>query len=251
VPFRNTGIPELDGKTARQIQSEYGLAIAGALAPDDAMQMPGVGGLVGDRHSRRAEMADEEDILAVVESLQSGTSKEIYTSNYDRGYGADCCNVHRLIRGRQGDRTGWRFLTFRHGEDVSTQMTYVDIDPPRFTIDPRIRLEIHPDDVRYGFLIQGTLLDNDAPPETVRVMYDHLNVVDGQYVDVLFEYPDRAGNVLHQPYRVRVTASAARRGADLDHDLHAPTRLQRVHAFVARYAVPVLALLRRQLPSWL
>jgi len=196
-------------------------------------------------------MADEEDLLPVVESLQSGRSKEAYTSNYERGYGADCCNVHRLVRGRDGDRTGWRFSTVRRGERVTTKLTYVDSDPPRFVIDPRIRLEIHPDDVKYGFLIQGTLYDDGAPPETARVTYDHLTVVDGQYVDVPFEYSDRAGNVLHQPYRVRVTTRAVKRGADLRYDLHEPTRFQTVRQFVEQEAASIYSLLQRWLPGTL
>ena len=219
VPFRDSGIPELDGKTADQIRREYGLAIGGVLAPDDATQIAGIGGLVGGAPSHSAEMADEEKMLARTDRLQSGTG-ESYASNSDQGYGTDCCNVHRLVKGKDGARTGWRFLTERQGDRVTTRLTYIDTNPPRFELDPRIKLEIHPDDVRYGFLIQGTLYDDGAGPETVRRAYDKLTVDDRGYVNVPFEYPDRAGNLFHQTYRLKVTPRAAKRGADLMYYMH-------------------------------
>src|SRR5262249_20136116 len=115
VPFRDSGIPELDGKTADRIQQEYGLAIAGALAPDDATEIPGIGDLVGGPTTRTAEMADEAEMLAVTASLQSGAGNYSYISNYDEGYAADCCNIHRIVKGKDGDTTGWRFHTERRG----------------------------------------------------------------------------------------------------------------------------------------
>ena len=249
IPFRDSGVPELDGKTARQIYREYGLAIAGALAPDDAAEIPGIGGLVGSRTSHRAEMADQEEMLLLADSLQSGTSNESYTSNYERGYGVDCCNIHRIVKGKDGDRTGWYFLTERRGNGVATRLTYIDTSPPRFALDPRIKLQIHPDDVRYGFLIQGTLYDEGAPPETVRMTFDHLKVFDGTYVDVQFEYADRAGNVLRKTYRLNVTPRAVKRGADLRYDLHGPTLLEAMRGIVGRRFASILNGLRRYRPG--
>jgi hypothetical protein len=213
IPFRESGIPELDGKTAEQISREYGLAIGGVLAPGDAEAIPGIGGLVGGPPRLTAEMADEEKMLVRTDRLQSGKGGS-YTSN-DEGYGADCCNIHRLLKGKSGERTGWRFLTERQGNRVTTKLTYIDTSPPRFELDPRIRLEIHPADLRYGFLIQGTLYDDGAWPELVRKSYDQLKVDDGGYVNIPFEYPDRAGNLFRQQYRLKVTPSAVQRGADL------------------------------------
>jgi hypothetical protein len=98
---------------------------------------------------------------------------------------------------------------------VTTKLTYVDAHPPRFEIDPRIKLEIHPDDVKYGVMIQGTLFDEGAAPEIVRQTYETLTVDGDGYVNVPFEYPDRAGNLSRQAYRFKVTAQAAKRGSDL------------------------------------
>ena len=216
VPFRDSGIPELDGKTAGQIRREYGLAIGGGLAPDDAIDMPGIGGLVGAPGILAAEMADEEKMMARMDnSFQTGTSKKSYTSNSDEGYGTDCCNIHRIVKGQDGQGTGWSFRSQPRGDGIATQLTYIDTKAPRFELDSRIKLEIHPDDVRYGFLIQGTLYDEGAAPETVRKAYSQLTVDDEGYVDVPFEYPDRAGNVVRKQYRLKVTPGAARRGANL------------------------------------
>lgn len=87
---------------------------------------------------------------------------------------------------------GWGFVTERRGNRTATKLTYVDAHPPRFELDPRIRLEIHPDDAKYGLLIEGTLYDEGSGPETIRRTYEHLDVSDGGYVDIAFEYPDRA-----------------------------------------------------------
>ena len=216
IPFRDSGIPELDGKTADQIRREYGLAIGGMLASDDATEVPGVGGLVGRPTSRTAEMADERKMLARMDnSLQTGTSKESGTTNRAQGYGLDCCNIHRIVKGDSGERTGWRFLTEPRGDKVVTKLTYVDTNPPRFELDRRIRLEIHPDDVKYGFLIQGTLYDSGAWPETVRRAYRQLEVDARGDIHIPFEYPDRAGNMVRQEFRVKVTPVAVRRGSNL------------------------------------
>jgi G8 domain len=219
IPFRHSGIPQLDGKTASEIRRAYGLAIGGVLAPRDATAMPGVGGLVGKPVNRPAEMADEETMLARMNTgLQTGSGKESYASNHDQGYGSDCCNIHRIVKGLGGERTGWRFLTTRDRDKTITKLVYVDTSPPRFALDPRIKLEIHPDDVKYGFLIQGTLYDEGAAPEIVRRAYNQLKVADG-YVKIPFEYPDRAGNVFRQDYRLKVTPRAAKRGSNLFHDI--------------------------------
>jgi hypothetical protein len=219
IPFRDSGIPEFDGKTADEIRREYGLAIGGVIAPDDATHIAGIGGLVGGPPLHTAEMADEEKMLARTNRLQSG-AEQGGTSNDDEGYGTDCCNIHRLIKGKMGERTGWRFLTERRGDQITTRLTYVDTQPPRFDLDPRIRLEIHPDDVKYGFLVQGTLYDDGAGPEIVRRIYDKLEVDGEGYVNIPFEYPDRAGNLFRQTYRLNVTVTAPKRGSDLFYYVH-------------------------------
>ncbi len=223
IPFRNSGIPELDGKTSDQIRREYGLAVGGALAPADATEIAGIGGLVGGRTSQTAEMADEDKILARTNSLQTASSKESLLSGKDQGYGVDCCNIHRIVKGQDGERTGWRFVATPQGDKVTTKLMYVDTKPPRFELDPRIKLEIHPDDVRYGFLIQGTLYDEGAAPETVRKAYDQLKADSEGYINVPFEYPDRAGNMVHHDYRLKVTPGAVKRGSNLFYYLQKST----------------------------
>ena len=218
IPFRDSGIPEFDGKTTDEIRREYGLAIGGVIAPDDATHIAGIGGLVGGPALHPAEMADEEKMLARTDRLQLGAEQG--TSNADEGYGTDCCNIHRLIKGKNGERTGWRVLTERRDGKITSQLTYVDTRPPRFDLDPRIKLEIHPDDVKYGFLVQGTLYDDGAAPEIVRRIYDKLEVDDEGYVNIPFEYPDRAGNLFHQTYRLKVTVNAPKRGSDLFYYVH-------------------------------
>jgi hypothetical protein len=165
-------------------------------------------------------------MLARTRRLQSGRGGA-YTSNEDEGYGTDGGDTHRLIKGKDGDRTGWRFLTERRGGKIVTRLLYVETHPPRFELDPRIRLEIHPDDVKYGFLIQGLLYDDGAPPEAVRRIFDSLRVDDSGYVDIRFEYSDRAGNLFHHQYRLNATPRAARRGSDLFYYLHSASGDQR------------------------
>ncbi len=75
IPFRDSGIPEFDGKTTGEIRREYGLAIGGVIAPDDATHIAGIGGLVGGPALHPAEMADEEKMLARTDRLQLGAEQ--------------------------------------------------------------------------------------------------------------------------------------------------------------------------------
>src|SRR4029077_18468347 len=70
----------------------------------------------------------------------------------------------------------------------------------------------------------GSLYDEGVPPEMVRRTYDTLTVGRESYVNIPFEYPDRAGNVVHHLYRLKVTPTAAKRGSDLSYYLHRPSR---------------------------
>jgi hypothetical protein len=71
VPFRDSAIPEFDGKTAQQIDREYGLAIGGVLAPHSAEHIAGIADFVGGAPVEIAEMADEERMLARTARLQA------------------------------------------------------------------------------------------------------------------------------------------------------------------------------------
>lgn len=214
IPFEDTGIRQLDGKTAGEIQAELGLAIGGMLAPGDAVELPGVGGLVGAPSSQPEEQADQEEMLARVVNLENEIS---YTSSREEGYSTDCCNIYRMVQGTDDEQTGWRFKTVRSGDGLSTQITYIDTTPPRFELDPRIELEIHPRDVRYGFVIEGTLHDENEGAAVIRKEYRDLTEDADGYVRVDFEYPDRAGNVFHRVFELEVTPEAVQRGANLSY----------------------------------
>src|SRR5262249_51098050 len=91
--------------------------------------------------------------------------------------------------------------------------------PPRFELDPRIKLEIHPDDVRYGFVVEGTLYDEGEGAVLVRKIYKELTIGRDGYAEIPFEYPDRSGNFYRTEYRVRITSGAEKHGANLLHYL--------------------------------
>jgi hypothetical protein len=206
VPFTKTGVPQLDGKTSRQLWEEYGLAVGGFLAPADAVPTAWVRGLVGPM---------TEEVRKVLQAPVSTASDRPYTldQNGDR--------LH-FRKGKPGERSGWHFDTVRTGGRRTTTLTYVDATPPKFTLDPRIKLEIHPDDVARGIEVCGVLHDEVAGQETIKnvlMTYKNLKADADGYVTVHLAYPDAVGNVASECYRFKVTPDAPRRGTNVGYYL--------------------------------
>ncbi|MEQ1929580.1 MAG: hypothetical protein ABL957_03485, partial [Parvularculaceae bacterium] len=221
IPLADTDIPEFKGKTARQIYEEYGLAVGGVLAPDKVATAPGIGAHFGVG-GRSAEMLDEKEMRERLDAAaQAGTGDLSYSSDHEEGYGVDCCNIHRVVQAEDGETGGWKVETVRDGSGAPrSRLTYIDAAPPAFKIDPRISLRIHPDDVKYGYVIEGRLIDENEE-QTVRKVFENFVIADDGDLHLDFEYPDRSGNLFRQAFTVAVDPAAPKRGPDILRDLRA------------------------------
>jgi hypothetical protein len=214
-------VSQFSGKTAQQIYDDYGLAVGGMLAPQDVATAPGVGGYFGGE-GRRAEMLDEKEMTARLDAAaQAGTGDLSYSSDLEEGYGVDCCNIHRVVQAEDGEAGGLRIETIRDETGAArSRLTYVDAEAPKFRVDPRISLRIHPDDIPYGYVIEGRLID-ETEEQTVRKVFTDLTRGEDGAVQLNFEYPDRSGNLHREVFTLAVDAAAPRRGADILRDLRA------------------------------
>jgi hypothetical protein len=214
VPLPASEVEQLRDKTAQQLWTEYGLAIAGGLAPAEAEARPGVRGLVGPiGDTMRKEIEDTAAFTFADEMAAFGKADGDYTldQNYDRV---------RFKKGKPDEPSGWRLETTREGGQPHTRMYYVDSTPPHFELSPCMKLEIHPDDVKYGIEICGVLHDEVAGKKTIKNMikeFHDLKVDPDGYVTINFCCADAVGNCAEHAYRFKVTEDAVKRGSNIGH----------------------------------
>jgi hypothetical protein len=81
-----------------------------------------------------------------------------------------------------------------------------------------MKMEIHPDDVKYGIEICGVLHDDVAGKPTCKNMlkeFKDLKVDPDGYVTVNYTCADSVGNATEHTYRFQVTEDAPRRGKNI------------------------------------
>lgn len=212
VPFPKTDVAQLRDKTAQQLWDEYGLATAGALAPANCRHDPAVRGLIGPVSDDLRKGLEEtaKRTFADDRASYSDTSEGyILDQNRDRV---------RFVKGQPGEASGWRFNTTQEGDRKRTQLVYVDADTPHFELSSCVKLQIHPDDVKYGIEICGVLHDDVAGMPTIKNMikeFKDLKVDPDGYVTVNFSCCDSVGNATEHTYRFQVTEEAPRRGKNI------------------------------------
>ncbi|MBL8830136.1 MAG: G8 domain-containing protein [Planctomycetaceae bacterium] len=198
VPFKGDGVPQLNGKTAQQLWDELQVAIAGRLAPPQAKRDPLVRGLVGPSVTKQTTLASRETKHAGSTVLD----QNLQSVSFVRG---------------EGKASQWKV---EKSSAETTKFTYVDTTPPTFELDPRIKLEIHPDDLKHGIMICGLMHDDVAGVQTCKNMlmnyHDLVPDADG-FVTINYEFKDAVGNLATKEYRFKVTENAQRRGPNLNY----------------------------------
>jgi hypothetical protein len=212
VPFPAGEVAQLRGKTARQLMEQYGMAVAGSLAPPGAERRAGVRGLVGPVTDEVRRGLSETEAVTFVDDLKVQTEaggEYTFDQNRDRV---------RFVKGKPGEPSGWRLETRLVDGRPRTRMYYVDATAPHFELSPCMKLEIHPDDVKYGIEICGVLHDDVAGKPTCKNMLKEvkdLKVDPDGYVTVNFSCADSVGNATEHTYRFLVTQDAPRRGKNI------------------------------------
>src|SRR5262249_6998922 len=147
-----------------QLWQEYGLAVAGSLAPPDAERRAGVRGLVGPV---------TYDVRRGVTETAAGTLVGHMNAPKEAGGGYTLdqnLDRVRVGKGQAGEASGWRFDTEVVDGRPRTRLAYVDSTAPHFELSSCMKLEIHPDDVKYGIEICGMLHDDVAGKPTCKNM---------------------------------------------------------------------------------
>jgi len=182
VPFPSNTIVGLSGKTTEQIHRELGLAIAGAVAPADAVGRGRIHGLVGDP-------------TAV---MPAGICEASFSP------------------AAAGEPEGWQVVPASPGGPG--RVVFLDRTPPRVEMHRGVVEAIHPDDLEYGFRACGWWVD-EVGDVTYRQAFieDFSDLVPDEdgYVRVSFSVTDRAGNTTEHPMEIEVTERAVRRGRNV------------------------------------
>jgi hypothetical protein len=212
VPFPKSDVEQLRGKTAQHLWDEYGLAVAGALAPENVRQHSAVRGLIGPVTEEVRRGVEETAKITFAQdraSYSDASDGYVLDQNRDRV---------RFVKGQPGESSGWRFDTTAEGNRRRTRMVYVDATAPHFELSPCVKMQIHPDDVKYGIEICGVLHDDVAGKPTVKNMikeFKDLQVDPDGYVTVNYTCADSVGNTTEHTYRFQVTEEAPRRGKNI------------------------------------
>jgi len=180
--------PELVGKTNEQLWSEFGLAPAGVIAPLDAVQVPGINGLVGSPSVYPPE-------LKLISPKY--TNK---LADYDLVYiDGDGELIHDPTPVALDE--GWNLITRTIHGMPRTFFVFGDVEAPTFQLSSETKLVINPLGLDFGFNVHGTILDNSFGHMAFHKKFTDLRerpIVtrpDGsQYILLEFTIRDLAGN---------------------------------------------------------
>lgn len=180
--------PELIGKTNTELWQQYGIAPAGVIAPEDAVEVERINGLVGSRSTYQEEL-----------DLRS------------RKYTNELPDYELRYRNSAGDlvvdetpvdlREGWNLLTRQVEGATRTFFVYGDITAPEFTLNADADLRVHPDGLEFGFTVRGKVFDDSVGDMSFRRRFRDLEsrpiLTDEngtQYIELSFTIRDLAGN---------------------------------------------------------
>ncbi len=189
--------PELIGKTNTELWNEYGIAPGGTVAPDDAVEIDRINGLVGSR-------TDYPDALRL-RSRKYTNELQGYQLRFLDG------NGDLVVDEQSVDlREGWNLLTRDVNGETRTLFVYGDITAPEFILDTeRTDLRVHPEGLEFGIVIRGTVVDDSFGEMHFRKKFDDLEEreiltdADGtQFLMLSFSVRDLAGNTTGVTLRV-------------------------------------------------
>src|SRR5262249_17609404 len=202
VPFSSSGPDNLRGLSSSQIQAKYGLAFGGQVAPPDASKWPD-SNAVASRVEQRALIPTAAEV-----AFAKSPSSELYPS----------ASKHIVNVPEQTARSGWRVES---REIKRPTFVFVKNTSPKLIVHPLLRkLEIHPDDVRYGYRLAGIVVDSvDKHITQMQFIQDFpdLNADSLGNISLNVQFPDPAGRYTSMTLSLKVTDQAVRRGRNLSY----------------------------------
>ena len=196
VPFTAENSPEwmpaeLIGKTNTELWTQYGIAPGGAIAPEDAVQIDRVNGLVGSRSEYQTPLQ--------LRSAKYTNQLACYQLRYIDGSG------NLVVDETTVDlREGWNLLTRIVDGQTRTFFIFGDVTAPEFRLtmtDEELR--VNPLGLRHGFVVHGRIFDDSFGDMMFRRRFRDLEerpiltAEDGtQTIELDFTINDPAGNTL-------------------------------------------------------
>ncbi len=183
--------PELVGKTNTELWTQYGIAPGGTIAPEDAVEVDRVNGLVGSRAEYQTPLQ--------LRSAKYTNQLAGYQLRYIDGNGeliVDAATVDL--------REGWNLLTRIVNGQTRTFFVFGDVTAPEFRLtmsDEELR--VNPLGLRHGFVVHGRVFDDSTGDMMFRRRFNDLEerpiltAEDGtQTIELAFTINDIAGNTL-------------------------------------------------------
>lgn len=202
VPFPVDDSPEwmpaeLLGKTNTQLWEEFGIAPGGTIAPDDAVEVERINGLVGSR-------SEYQSRLKLRSSKYTNELDDYVLSFVD-------ANGDLVVDAAAVDlREGWNLITRQVAGETRTFFVYGDVTEPTFQLtmsDDELR--VNPLGLSHGFVVHGRVFDDSFGDMTFRKKFKDLQErpiltdEDGtEYIELSFTIRDLAGNSLDVTVRV-------------------------------------------------
>jgi G8 domain len=208
VPFTDKGPAALRGLTNREIARQYVLAPGGALAPDVAAVVPSSNALIDEGGTGAAS----SQLAAFANSASTRAAKrvELYPQAFD----------HFEKDAAVGVAGAWKLVEAASRGQEQRAMVYIDNEPPKFLLmKGLVPLQIHPDDIEYGYRVMGMVVDLVEGQVTMRAHsqeFFNLTIDADRHVRIDFKVADMAGNETEVKLALLVTDQAVRRGQNLN-----------------------------------
>ncbi|WP_373852110.1 hypothetical protein [Bradyrhizobium sp.] len=204
VPFADNGPPDLKGLTSGEIKERFGVAFGGQLAPVDAKPLPGSNATMA--------LVDADDLAPTSKELEfaQNPSNELYP----------LAGQHIVNTEDQAAKSRWTFAGVASGSEPPN-FVFVKKTSPKLIVHPLLRkLVIHPDDVRYGYRLEGIVADIVDNRITKMAFIQDFPALqpDGQgHIALDVKFPDPAGDMTSLPLSLTVTKQAVRRGRNYEY----------------------------------
>ena len=194
VPFTLETSPdwvpdELLGLTNTELWNQYGIAPGGTVAPEDAIRIDRINGLVGSR----AEYLPELDL----DSAKYTNELEDYELRYIDEDG------DLVVDNATTDLAeGWNLITRQVNDQTRTFFVYGDLTAPEFSLTMSAEeMRVNPEGLQFGFVVHGRVFDDSFGDMSFRRRFNDLEErtihtdEDGtQYIELDFTISDLAGN---------------------------------------------------------
>ncbi|TWB90621.1 G8 domain-containing protein [Bradyrhizobium macuxiense] len=203
VPFADKGPADLRGLTSGEIKARFGLAFGGQLAPNDAKPLP--------RSNATMAFVDADSLAPTPKELEyaQNPSNELYP----------LAGQHIVNTEDQAVKSRWTVADGVSGPE-RPNFVFVKKTSPKLIVHPLLRkLEIHPDDVRYGYRLEGIVADMVGNRITEMAFiqdFPQLRPDEQGHIALDVKFPDPAGDMTSLPLSLTVTKQAVRRGKNYE-----------------------------------